>query len=86
MNISGIRPVSDYSRSFGVYDVAKLHKPTAGDITVVGKSALIHSQSQVNQAVDIMKRDSSLYKYNKFLGVKADTTPVLRPEMENFNL
>lgn len=72
--------------SFGAYDVGKLHKPASNGVTNPGRITKIHSRAQVEKAVDTMRKDSSLHKYQKFIGEGASKAVAGRDVMENFTL
>lgn len=92
MNISVIgNSLNSYSGyrdadvGFGAYDANKLVKPEAGKLNVDPVSSR-HSHIQVEKAVDTMKRDQVLHKYQKFVGERTRESFVGRGITENFTL
>lgn len=73
MNLSGICQATEYYKdetkggnTFGVYDVARQVKPEIEDLDVPQRVTSVHSKAQVKKAVDVMRRDTSLFRYLKF--------------------
>ncbi len=92
MNVSGIGNSLDSYREyqntdvgFGAYDANKLVKPEAGKLNVEPVSSR-YSHVQVEKAVDTMKRDQVLHKYQKFIGERTAESFVGRGITENFTL
>lgn len=72
--------------SFGAYGVDKLHRPLSQGVSAQGRITKIHSNAQIEKAVDTMRKDSSLHKYQKFIGEGPKKAVAGRDVMENFTL
>lgn len=72
-------------RSFGSYDVARQQRPSEG-IRPTGIDKAF-SQAEVAKAVDVMKRDGALHKYQTFVS-SINKEPLIRQSgvLENFTL
>lgn len=73
MNLSGICQATEYFRddtkggnTFGVYDLARQVRPEMEDLDAPKRVTSMHSKAQVKKAVDVMRRDTSLFRYLKF--------------------